>query len=238
MEINQLVFEAICGMQTESLTLDGKSLRFATKDPRPDSRELISGVLKPILVGGYRMLYAKGTKKVTIYRFLLGKLVYDQEGLFLEEFLAILDLRERLQNQSEKDPDFRKKYGQWLVTTDLVISILYQALYFPILLTPQSKEFLKNFLKPLLPGPTAYFAYKKDPKIGKPFVLKLRQPVATTRRLQTTRRIGVGYRDKGQLRDPALNGLSYRDLMKASYGYSEESFDSTMNQFPLLNLLE
>lgn len=189
---------------------------FENKDHSPYTRDpILMKRLHKILRGGYKVIYKRGTKRITIYRFLVAKLVYDREGLGLDEFLCFMDLNDQLNSKAKREVDFAKKYGEWLITTNQIISKLSTSLYFPIILSQSVRKTLRNVLVPYLPSQNAYYGYKKDPKIINPFRIRLRNPVSRPKIKQPTRYMGVGYKDKGHLRNSATDGPSIKDIQHA-----------------------
>jgi hypothetical protein len=142
-------------------------------------------------------------KVVTILRFLIAKLVYDEEGLHLDEYLALMESYIRLCDH--KDPTFVAKYGEWLITIHPFIASLAGIKVFPLLAKKRSPE-LEKVLAPLLPSPQAYFGYKGKKEIRHGFTISVRNPFVPPAKLPPPRFIGVGYKDKGSRRNPALDG--------------------------------
>jgi len=156
------------------------------------------------LNGGYKVKFRTGTKLITIFRFLLAKIVFDTEdGLRLDEYLALMEAYLRL--RSHKDPTFQAKYGEWLITIQPFLASLAGVKVFPLVPKKRSPE-LERALSPLLPSPSAYFGYKGNPKIRQGFTLVVRNPFIPPNRLPPPRFIGVGYKDKGTRRNTAVDG--------------------------------
>jgi hypothetical protein len=172
--------------------------------PVPNPRSFESLKWEEKLRGGYRVKFRNGTKLVTIFRFLLAKVLYDTEdGLRLDEYLALMEAYLRLRDH--RDPTFLGKYGEWLITIQPFIASLAEVKIFPLVPKKRSPE-LERILSPLLPSPSAYFGYKGNPLIRQGFSIHIRNPFVPASKLPPPRFIGVGYRDKGTRRKPELDG--------------------------------
>jgi hypothetical protein len=154
--------------------------------------------------GGYKVKFRSGQKLITIFRFLLAKVVYDTEdGLRLDEYLALMEAYLRL--RTHKDPTFLEKYGEWLITIQPFIASLAEVKVYPLVPKKRSPE-LERVLAPLLPGPSAYYGYKGNPSIRQGFTITVRNPFIPPAKLPPPRFIGVGYKDKGTRRNTAVDG--------------------------------
>jgi hypothetical protein len=164
--------------------------------------------------GGYQVKFRKGVKLITIFRFLLAKALFSQEGLHLDEYLAMMEAYLRLRDA--RDPSFVEKYGEWLITIEPFISQLGQARVFPLKPYGDTTE-LEKFLVPLLPSRSAYHGYEGHRELRDSFRVQLRNPLAPARKSPPKRYIGVGYKDKGARRDPAWDGSPrWQDVAQAT----------------------
>lgn len=153
------------------------------------------------------MYYRKGTKQITILRFLVAKFVYEDRGLGLEEYLALYDLWLRLSRKASVDKEFSKKYAEWLITIQHLLAELRLQKVFPAILNPKLQKDMINFLKPYLPSKQAYYGYVKNRKIMDSVRIKFRSALVPEGKIPKPKRvIGVGYRDHGNLRNKAING--------------------------------
>lgn len=156
------------------------------------------------VLGGYKVSYRTGTKQITLYRNLLAAVCYEQGGVSIEEILVLYDLSQKMQEKRQKDKAFDDKYGDWLITSFNFISGLDPRV-FPFVLKGNNQK-VEESLTPFLPSRQAYFGWKKNPVRDTPVRIQLRNPLAPPKALPPKRYIGVGYRDKGNRRDPAVDG--------------------------------
>jgi len=158
--------------------------------------------------------YVNNPKRVTLYRNLLAKLVYDGEGMAFEEAVALCDLHLGLQDKVSKDPQFREKFEKPLIRANhLIQKLVLQTFPYhaPIEWKTKAKEELKGFI----PSSQAYFGWSRNPVRGGHVRVIFRNPLKLPQKLPPKKVIGVGYRDSGHRRDPAKDGVTYKDLMKA-----------------------
>lgn len=168
------------------------------------------------------MYYRKGTKQITIFRFLVAKLVYSERGLGLEEFIALYDLLEKLLRKASVDKSFAEKYENWLITSSHFLGRLKQQRVFPVILNPSIRRSVMHLLKPLLPSENAYYGYVKDRRIMDSVRIKFRSPLIPEGKVpKPSRVIGVGYRDKGQLRNTAIDGSPRWQEVATSRSFQE-----------------
>jgi len=83
----------------------------AIEKPMDLSRCFIPGTpnqqaLEKQLSGGYKVKFLKGTKQITILRFLVAKSVFDEEGLSIDNLLALNEVFVRLTEQAQRDAEF------------------------------------------------------------------------------------------------------------------------------------
>lgn len=167
--------------------------------------------VRQYLQRGYKVEIKRGTKKITLYRFLLAKSLFDPEGLALEQLATLWELCVQLDRQVEVDRRFAEKYSKWLFTTFEYLAFLSTSTILPIRIEgTHNKEWVKR-LEPLLPSEHAYFGYRKDDRIVKSYRLRLRNPLDPPKHVRRRRLMGVGYRDKGHLRNPAKDGPHWKD---------------------------
>lgn len=160
--------------------------------------------------GAYKLKIKKGIRKKDLFRFLLAKMLYEkEEGLHLDEFLVLWELYLQLQETLAKDPSFREKYGVFFENTFYFFRELGNQREFPIRIedceNSRYLERLSEILFPMLPTRSAYFGLKGQKSLKSGFSLVFESELLN-RKLAPGRRIGVGYRDKGSRRDPALDG--------------------------------
>jgi len=172
------------------------------------------------LKGGYAVKYVGNPKRITLYRNLLAKLAYDPQGIFFEEAVALLDLALIMGSKSQTDPQFKEKFEKHLISANRLISELVMQT-FPYHATTDWKQKTKEELKGFLPSSNAYFGWSRNPIRGGHVRVIFRNPLKLPPKLPPKKVIGVGYRDSGHRRDPAKDGMTYKDLMKAPPGAIE-----------------
>jgi len=148
--------------------------------------------------GGFQVKIVKSAKKKNLFRFLLSKVFYEEEGIHLDEFLVLWELYLGLLELLDKDPQFCLKYEHSLGNVSNFFEALGDRREFPLRLKihdPRLPELLSG-MYPLLPTENAYFGLKsqKDLRLGFSILFSFD---STKRRISEGRRIGVGYRDHG-----------------------------------------
>jgi len=173
---------------------------------------------------GFTVRYKAGTKQMTLYRNLLAKVCYEQGGVSLEEILVLFDLAQKVEEKRRQDRAFDEKYGDWLITSYAFISDLNPQV-FPFYYKG-NREVAEESLKPFLPSRQAYFGWIKNPVRSTPAEIRLRNPLKPQKALPPKRYIGVGYKDKGNRRDPAINGSpSWQDVANSEIMRAKEESD-------------
>lgn len=168
--------------------------------------------LEKQLKEGYKVKIKKGVKHVTLFRFLLAKLVYDdKEGLHLDEYIVMLELYYSLVDR--QDPTFQKKYGNWLTKIFPFISDIAGCQIFPARLkkASQTEELYKKFLEPFLPTQNSYFGLKGNRELRSSWTLILNSQLAPQGKFHKSV-IGVGYRDKGYRKESHDGNPDWRDV--------------------------
>jgi hypothetical protein len=161
---------------------------------------------------------------------LLAGLVFDHGGMSLEEIIALFDLQGRLEKKLGSDPQFTSKYGSQLETVNLLLREL-RIQSFPFQPNTHWKLKAARDLQDLLPGPNDYFGWSRNPKSRGLIKVIAPNPLKPPPRRPQKKVIGVGYKDSGNRRDPAKDGVSYKDVMKATesrIGTSSESLKSSI----------
>lgn len=158
------------------------------------------------LTKGYTVKLKAGTKKVTLLRFLLAKMVYGREGegLSIEEYLVFHEVAFALLDN--QDPNLYRKWGLSFVRISQLIPALAEIREFPVVLSDESRGHLREFLQddPILPNPEAFFGLMGNRDLRNSFRVQFRSPWIPPKRVE--RYIGVGYKDKGTRRVPELDG--------------------------------
>jgi len=189
-----------------------------------DPRDLGKRILK-----GYTMNIKKGTNRIVLLRFLLGKLVYSVEGISIEEYLLLFHLFFEL--TEIQDPLFREKYKDKLFELSKLISELGKVKEFPVQPTERAKQELFRILS-LLPTAREYFGFAGQSDIRKSYRLRLNDTIVP-KRPPPKRFIGVGYKDKGTCRDPAFDGSPGWQFYASYFANKEreaEELDSSISE--------
>jgi hypothetical protein len=170
-----------------------------------------------------------GTKKVTLFRFLLAKMVYGREGegLSVEEYLCLLELFFGL--EEVQDPNLLRKWKDSLSRVSNLIPGLAEIQEFPIVLSQDSRKALVDYFgdDPILPNPEAYFGLLGQRDLRNSFRVQFKSSWIPPKRVE--RYIGVGYKDKGSRRFPELDGSpSWQDVARvlANREREQEEADS------------
>lgn len=156
---------------------------------------------------GYTVKIKKGTKRTTLFRFLLAKLVYDpEEGLHLDEFLVLWNLGQELEEISLRDDLFKSKWDDFLLKAHLILAEV-DSREFPIRLqfSENQRAELIEFLGEHFPRPEAYFGLKGNRELRSSYSILFGSQVKP-QYLRQKRFVGVGYKDHGMHRDLARDG--------------------------------
>lgn len=156
-------------------------------------------ILKCLQTGGYEMKFKRGVRRMTILKFLLGRLVHGG-GLDVASYLALYDLWDWA--VTRKDENFYKVYKEKLSKTKFIINkIGSQPTEFPFNLKIKEEEIEGT----LVPTPSAYFGQEKQRYLSRSFKLILFSDL-NPQRLKPKRYVGCGYTDEGTLRNFAQDG--------------------------------
>lgn len=183
---------------------------------------------------GYKMIVKKGTNRMTLFRFLLGKLVFSNEGLSIEEYLLLYHLYFDLSDLVEKDPKFGKKYEANLEGLTSLIQNLSRVTIFPVILKESSRELVIRRFQDFIPTPRAYFGLSGQRDLRQSYRLVLNDTLVP-KKIPPKRFIGVGYKDKGSRRDPAYDGSpSWQEVASyfANLERESEELDSSILSLP------
>lgn len=155
-------------------------------------------------LNNYLVQIRRGTKRITLQRFLISKIVYGME--FSEiELAALFHNQLWLSAKATTDSDFKRKFGEDLES----ISEILREANFSRGLTPGS---LANCRRRLL-ALSWDFPFPKrnvstvETKLRNAIVLRWRKPEGVEiKRLPPEKYIGKGYRDKGTAKRPEFDG--------------------------------
>jgi hypothetical protein len=190
-----------------------------------DPRDLGKRILK-----GYTMKVKKGTNRIVLLKFLLGKLVFSIEGLNIEEYLLLFHLF--FEMTEIQDPLFQEKYKEYLFRLNLLLSELGKIKEFPVHPTERSALEIGRLLEGFLPTAREYFGLAGQRDMRSCFRLILNDTIVP-KRPPPKRFIGVGYKDKGTCRDPAFDGTPGWQFYARYFANKEreaEEFDSSISE--------
>lgn len=191
--------QAIASLSTEDLVQDNVFLAdplSRSSDPKIDWGKL--------LTGGFIVKIRRGTKKITLFRFLTAKLLYDEDGLHLDEFIILFEIYYDLLGQT--DPSFSEKYGEWFNQTLHFFEVIAQGKSFPLKLKRNEKiDKITSELFPVLPSKSAYFGLKGQRNLRNSYYIQLKDTLPPAK-VAPKSYIGVGYRDKGTRKKVAKDG--------------------------------
>lgn len=208
------------------------------QSPRPEGFDPSS--LRARFAGGYTVKLKKGVKRITLFRFLLAKLLYDsdEEGLHLDEFAVLVNLFYDL--LEVQDPTFVEKYREHLNRLIPLFADLGKARNFPLRLYVRDKPFseLVKYVGPILPTQNSYYGLRGNRDLRMSFYISFNDTLRPTQ-FRAPRFVGVGYRDKGTRRDNALDGSpSWQEVGSEAAALEEALGHSYVNTLFLEELEE
>lgn len=171
------------------------------QSPRPcisDPMKVRERVLR-----GYKMIIKQGTKRFTLLRFLLAKMLYGEGGLSVEDYLCLYHLYFDLSEITESH--FLLKNKVHLEKVNSVLSKLSDNRIFPLILSLESKEAVEQFLGRSLPNQREFFGLLGQRELSRSYRLVLNDSLVP-HKLPPKAYIGVGYKDKGTRRNVSENG--------------------------------
>jgi hypothetical protein len=190
------------GIDTKSFRLDLSERKFQA-DTRPRTSDPMQTLFE---TKGYTMILKKGTKRITLLRFLLAKLAYGKEGegLSLDEYLVLNEVFFSLLDS--RDPLLLEKWKDSFENLIPVFRSISEFKVFPVLLSEDSQIELSKYLwnDPILPKPEAYYGLLGNRSLRDSFRVQFRSEWIPRKRVE--RYIGVGYKDKGTCRNPSFDG--------------------------------
>jgi hypothetical protein len=201
------------------------------QSPRPEGFDPSS--LRARFAGGYTVKLKKGVKRITLFRFLLAKLLYDsdEEGLHLDEFAVMVNLFYDLLEES--DPTFVEKYRENLNRLVPLFADLGKARNFPLRLYVKDRPYsdLINYVGPILPTQNSYYGLRGNRDLRMSFYISFNDTLRP-QQFRAPRFVGVGYRDKGTRRDNALDGSpSWQEVGSEAAALEEALGQTYVNTF-------
>lgn len=143
-------------------------------------------------------------KRITLQRWLLGRLVFDTEEFSLTDLCCLFENQLWLERKVQTDPDFNQKFGKSLED----LSIIMKEINFKMEYSDRALLRFRNKVKEMedfvLPSRN-YFSLR--PTMKGLFSLEPSSPMGKSlKQIPPKARIGIGYRDKGSARDLAYDG--------------------------------
>lgn len=210
---------------------------FSLQSRNPDTSDPTSLMyLKLMQGGGFKVKIARKAKKKNLFRFLLAKGLYEEEGWHLDEYLVLWEVYLQLQDLLSHDPGFKEKYNGPLSRLEVFFEKFGSVTTFPCRMLvdhPRMKD-LCSLFQPLLPSKSSYFGLKKQREIRLGFTVKFDFELPPSRR-KDKRVIGVGYRDQGT-KKPDEDGTPRLSEVAAHFQEleirSEEEFQGVSREDP------
>lgn len=194
---------------SEKSCKDLKSLLFERSSTRKQSRQSTRPCtsdpmnVRERVLRGYKMIIKQGTKRMTLLRFLLSKMLYEEEGISIEEYLCIFHLYYDLSEITESH--FVLKNGSNLEKVETILSKLTDNRIFPLILSSGTKDQIETLLGHFLPSRREFFGLVGQRELSLSFRIVLNDTLVP-QKLPPKAYIGVGYKDKGTRRDVSVNG--------------------------------
>ena len=167
----------------------------------------------------YTVTIKRGTKRITLQRFLVSKIAYGKD-FSLEELSALFNNQLWLQQKSKTDVNFSKKFGSDL---ESLTKILKES-NFSRGLTQGSVTSLRRKVKSLewdFLIPQRNFL-SVESYLRNSLVIRWRNPVGVkTKDLPPEKYIGKGYRDKGTAKNPSIDASPSWQEVASSNSYLE-----------------
>lgn len=155
------------------------------------------------LTRGYKMLIRKGVNRYRLFRFLVSKLVYDVEGIHLDEYLCLMEMF--YQFDESKDPNFIENLNNLRNEGFRVfIRVLSRNKIFPYQPWEETRSKWLVLCQSVIYDERSYFRIKGQNR-NKDFRLVFKDTILP-RRTPPKAYIGIGYKDKGSRREPAEDG--------------------------------
>jgi len=179
--------------------------------------------LRERILRGYKVKIRKGHKRITVFRYLLSKLVYDSEEdpVHLDEYLVLMELY--FSFWDERDPNFLEKWEPLFSETVSFFRKISEARSFPLGIRKDQRSEISFYLGDLLLKPEAYYGMKGNRDIRNSFLIQFEDSIVESR-IPSKGYLGVGYKDKGTRRNPATNGTpGWKEV--ASYFSEKERLD-------------
>lgn len=149
---------------------------------------------------------SRRARRITLQRYLLSKLVYEKNKFSVTDLIALYHNQLWLEQKCAHDSGFLSKFGKTLeVISSLLKEINFRAEFTDRAVTRFSvkvKSLLEDFIFPSRNYSQVKLRYGG---FVQPVDINLTNLERKTKNLHK-RRIGIGYRDKGSLKNPAVDG--------------------------------
>jgi hypothetical protein len=153
---------------------------------------------------GVRVGYSRKLKRITLQRLLVSKIVYFKEKVTFKEVLVLYDNLLWCQEKSLHDPSFHEKFNSSLEELSKILTITrFNVDSIPSSIVELSRRCLtlESFLIP-----KRNFQGSWKHVVGKFEILSCKPTGIPTKCIPPKPYIGVGYKDKGNYRNQALDG--------------------------------
>jgi len=172
------------------------------------------------LTKGYHVVLKRGTNRYRLFQYLLSKSLYSSDGLHVDDYLVMFDIY--FQMIDSKDPNFQNRVIE--LSNESLINVLrhFRGIkVFPYHPKDVSREHLRSL--PMILHPNAFFGIEGQGTYRNSYRLSL-HALLIPRRITPKAYIGVGYKDKGSRREPALDGSpSWQEVATHSANQERES---------------
>jgi hypothetical protein len=177
---------------------------------------------------GYKVLIRRGVNRYKLFRFFVSKVIHDEEGLHLDEFILLFELFFEFDRM--EDPNFKGNLTNLRNYCFLqFLKELQKNKIFPYQPQEETRKKWKDFTPSVAYSERAYFRIKGQNR-NRDFRLVMKDTLLP-RRIPAKPYIGIGYKDKGSRRDSAVDG-SPKWQEVATYNSNRESELETLRTFP------
>jgi len=172
---------------------------------------------------GYKVLIKRGVNRYKLFRFLNSKVILDEEGLHLDEFLCLFELYYQLSESG--DPNFKENLNNIRNESfNMFIKFLSKVKIFPYQPTEKTRQTFQELAVAVSYDKRSYHRIKGQNR-NKDFRLVFKDTLLP-RRSPSKAYIGIGYKDKGSRREPALDGSPKWQEVATYFGNIEGAEDN------------
>jgi hypothetical protein len=172
---------------------------------------------------GYKVLIKRGVSRYKLFRYFVSKIVYDDEGLHLDEFLLLIELF--YQFDESKDPNFQDNLNN-LRNEGFkeFFEHLRKVKIFPFQPKDDTRLKFQVYTQSVIYDSRSFFRIKGQNR-NKDFRLIFKDTILP-RRTPPKPYIGIGYKDKGSRREPALDGSPKWQEVATYFANLEEGLEN------------